>query len=194
MDFQKLLLDPKGRIGQKNYWIGVAILLGGNIILGGIPFIGWMIWILLVFCGVCVYGKRLHDAGRSAWLHAIPWAVTLLLGLIAVMIGGAAVISMIMAGDHLSDKQALVHVGGAMFGALSVSSLGLVVWIAYTLWVGLLPSQAGDNAYGPQPSSEDEVFSPVSHARSNGQTVDGEAVDVTGQSSTSSSADPKTPS
>jgi uncharacterized membrane protein YhaH (DUF805 family) len=82
MDIGNLLFNPNGRIGQKEFWIGVAIIVGGNLLLTWIPFLGTLIWLGLVWVGIAVYGKRLHDAGNSAWLHAVPWGVSLLLGLI----------------------------------------------------------------------------------------------------------------
>ena len=72
MDMQYVLLNPNGRIAPRDFWIGVLILIGGNILLTPIPVIGGLVWLLLVYVGICVYGKRLHDTGRSAWLHVIP--------------------------------------------------------------------------------------------------------------------------
>ncbi len=68
MDWRTLFLSPEGRIGQKDYWIGVLIL-----------FVVWGPVSRLAHAGaaglapadlsvVCVYAKRLHDAGRSGWL------------------------------------------------------------------------------------------------------------------------------
>lgn len=66
MDWQFLLFNPNGRIGPRDYWIGVAIIIGGNLLADVLPVLGGLLWLLLIWVGLCVYGKRLHDAGRSA--------------------------------------------------------------------------------------------------------------------------------
>ena len=92
MDLQYVLLNPNGRIAQREFWIGVGLLICGNVVSGIIPALGGLIWLFLIYVGVCVYGKRLHDTGRSAWLHLVPWAITLALTSVGgVLMGGAVV-------------------------------------------------------------------------------------------------------
>lgn len=147
MDIGNLLFNPNGRIGQKEFWIGVAIIFGGNLLLTWIPFLGTLIWLALLWVGVAVYGKRLHDAGNSAWLHAVPWGVSILLGVIgSIMLGGVFIAA--MAGEGDVNMGALIAGGGMASVFFLLSTL---VWIAYTIWVGVLKSEAGANAYGPAP-------------------------------------------
>ena len=40
---------------------------------------GWFVYPGLIFCGVCVLSKRLHDRGRSGW-----WAAPILVATVAV--------------------------------------------------------------------------------------------------------------
>jgi uncharacterized membrane protein YhaH (DUF805 family) len=40
---------------------------------------GWFVYPPLLYCGVCVVSKRLHDRGRSGW-----WAALVLVSIVAV--------------------------------------------------------------------------------------------------------------
>lgn len=159
MNWTHLLFDPKGRIGQKDYWIGVAVLIGGNIVAGILPVIGFLLSLGLIWVGAAVYGKRLHDAGKTAWLHAIPWGLNVLTWILAFMMFGAALVPLIMTGvtgGEPTDAEAFALVGSA-FGAFGVLSLGLLVWAGYTIWVGVLTPDAGANPYGPAPVIEGQA-------------------------------------
>ncbi|MBO6765138.1 DUF805 domain-containing protein [Maricaulis sp.] len=147
MDLQYVLLNPNGRIAQREFWIGMLMIVLGNVFLTPIPLLGGLVWLVLIYVGVCVYGKRLHDAGRSAWVHMIPWAITGLLVLMAVMIAGATLLSRMLSGGDINLFNMF-----ALGGALSMlAGFGNLVWLIYTLWVGLSAGQAGANAYGPAP-------------------------------------------
>ena len=73
----KLLVSPRGRIGRRSYMIGligmVVITTLFNFILGKMSgsLFGFLIALPFPFVVLhmtyCVYGKRLHDIGRSFW-------------------------------------------------------------------------------------------------------------------------------
>lgn len=147
MDMQYVLLNPNGRIAPRDFWIGVLLLIGGNVLSGLLPAVGGLLWLFLIYVGVCVYGKRLHDFGRSAWLHVIPWGITILLTTIGGMLVGGAILSAVLAGDNV-NPWAFITAGGGFAIMMGLSNL---VWLIYTLWVGLSAGQAGANAYGPAP-------------------------------------------
>ena len=48
MDWQNILFNPNGRIGQGDFWKGVAIIVIANILLHAIPLIGGLIWLVLI--------------------------------------------------------------------------------------------------------------------------------------------------
>lgn len=146
MDYQYLLLNPQGRIGQRDFWIGAAIVLGGNFIASFIPLLGTVVSIALIYVGVCVYGKRLHDAGRSAWIHLLPWIVSFILWAVALMTVGGAILSMALEGDV--SFGGLMAAGGSFFIFSMITTL---IWLIYTIWVGSLRGDEGSNAYGPPP-------------------------------------------
>lgn len=147
MDLQYVLLNPNGRIAQREFWIGVGLLICGNVLSGMIPALGGLIWLFLIYVGVCVYGKRLHDTGRSAWLHLVPWAITLALTSVGGVLMGGAILTAFLAGDDFNPLT-LFTAGSGLALMMGLSNL---VWLIYTLWVGLSAGQAGANAYGPAP-------------------------------------------
>ena len=72
-----LLLNPNGRILRNRFWQGMVILTVGSVLItAGSTMvstnIGYLSF-LLIFPYICVYGKRLHDAGFSAWLVIGVW-------------------------------------------------------------------------------------------------------------------------
>lgn len=151
MNIGQVLFNPNGRIGQQEYWIGILIIIAGNIVGGFIPFLGFIISLGLIYVGVCVYGKRLHDAGKSAWLHALPWAVSIVLSVLGFVFAGGAVMSAMMAGDGQMNPMAAIAAGGTFALFMSLSFL---VWIVYTIWVGVLKSDPGANQYGAAPGTQ----------------------------------------
>lgn len=159
MDWGKTLFDPNGRIGQKPFWIGVLIIIGGNLLVNVLPIIGFILWFALIWMGICVYGKRLHDAGKTAWLHAIPWSLSILLTIIAAVMVGAGLFQLILDGMNNTDPspESIMSFLAASGGALFMLTLGTLVWLGYTLWVGLLKGDPGANAYGPAPVIEGQV-------------------------------------
>src|SRR5690606_22797495 len=81
--------------------------------------------------------------GRSAWLILAPFALTLVLLLAVMFVGGAA---MMAAGGQFD--------GAAMAGMGTAGLIGLAIFLVnlgFLLWVGLTPSQPGDNRFGPPP-------------------------------------------
>ncbi|MEH6489322.1 DUF805 domain-containing protein [Hyphomonas oceanitis] len=132
MSFAKVLFNPNGRISQRQFWAGWGVLVFGNLIavlpaltLGPIFIaISILIYIALIYVGCCVYGKRLHDMGKTAWWLAIPWILVLLTTFAAFV-------------TDLSEAEFILSTGYYM------------VWFAYTMWVGVSGSDPNTNKYGP---------------------------------------------
>lgn len=79
MDILNLLCNPNGRIGRRDFWRGVILLVGAMIVLqvGGIygggalmAVFGLLTWLMPYFY-LCVFGKRFHDSGRTAWFYLL---------------------------------------------------------------------------------------------------------------------------
>ncbi|MEM6411384.1 MAG: DUF805 domain-containing protein [Pseudomonadota bacterium] len=89
MDITNVLFSPNGRISPNTFWRGTILLVGWQIVLnlaiGFLPLslaLGLMLSVLLLFYPyLCVYGKRLHDSGRSAWQFLLFFFAWLLLSL-----------------------------------------------------------------------------------------------------------------
>lgn len=72
MDFRSLFLDPQGRLAPRPFARGFILLTGATMVITVLssvasPGLG-ILQYALVFPYVCLFGKRLHDAGLSAWL------------------------------------------------------------------------------------------------------------------------------
>jgi uncharacterized membrane protein YhaH (DUF805 family) len=153
MDFQKLFLSANGRIGRGEFWIGFVILLVANFIISAlshaVPFIG-ILGLVLLYCSICVYSKRLHDMGHSGWLQVIPMLVFLVGIVIAIAMGGMAMLSGMAGGANGGGNPS------AAMGALGIAGIvfmiGGLVALGFLLWVGLSNGQPGDNKYGPPPA------------------------------------------
>jgi len=73
----KLLLSPAGRIGRQRYWIGMAVFAVLVVVFNlGLKQLGGSTWAFLIslpfpflvlHMAYSIYGKRLHDMGRSFW-------------------------------------------------------------------------------------------------------------------------------
>ena len=159
-----LLLSPNGRITQGQYWGGVVALILGNIIVNYIGSVGLLLWAFLVFVGFCVYGKRLHDAGKSAWTHAIVWVVILIITLGSLVLswdGIQQIADLVDPNNPLSEEEIIERVSAmgpevfTQFVPIMLGSLitGLI-WLIYTIWLGNLPSQKFDNRFGQGPSGD----------------------------------------
>ncbi len=149
MDWQFLLFNPDGRIGQKDFWIGAAIIFGGNALASILPVLGGLLWLLLIWVGICVYGKRLHDLGQTALFHLIPWGLNFLVFILAIMMVGGAIIAAWMSGGDIGPGL-ILSAGGGLF---SLMSLSILIWTGYTIWLGLALGENRPNQYGPEPAT-----------------------------------------
>jgi uncharacterized membrane protein YhaH (DUF805 family) len=154
MDWRTLFLSPEGRIGPKDFWIGVLFLFVVWVLSHVLHVLAPLIWLLMIYPWVCVFAKRLHDAGRSGWLILAPVAVGVAALILAVMFGGVGVIgalgTMATFGASPASWAALFAGVGVMMMFLCVAG---VAKLAFTLWVGLSAGDPGENRYGPPPVS-----------------------------------------
>lgn len=146
MDWKFLFLDPKGRIGRKDFWIGFAILFVAGIVLGLIPVIGQIISLLMLYLWVCLGSKRLHDMGKSGWLMVIPFGLQIVAAVVAMMAMGGAMMAGAAGGDITGAAAA-----GAMGGGL-VAMLCALASLAFLIWIGATPGQPESNQYGAPPA------------------------------------------
>lgn len=148
MDWRYLFLDSKGRIGQKDFWIGFLILFVAGLVLGLIPVLGAIIGLILLYPQVCLFSKRLHDFGKTGWLYLAPIVLSVVLAGAMVAMSGAAFFT--PGGPGSMSPSAAAGLGG---GILLMALLLLVVNLGFLLWVGLSKGDAGPNRYGPPQGS-----------------------------------------
>ena len=133
MDFGKLLLSPRGRIGRGRFWIGFLVIMAASLALNLIPGeIGRWLGFVLLWPQICINFKRLHDMGKSGWLLLIPAAVSIVCLALSFVLGSGA--------EAYPNQEALAPLAAA--GAFS---------LAFLLWVGLSPGKPGANRFGPSP-------------------------------------------
>ncbi len=145
-DFQYAFFQSKGRMAQKPFWIGFAILFGVSFVGGMIgavaPAIVLLLNLALLYPSICLYGKRLHDFGMSAWVFGGFFLATFLMG---------AVIGGVMGASGAYPEEIMMTSG----------ILNFLITIAFSLWVGLMKTEPQANKHGPVPgtSGAAEVFS-----------------------------------
>jgi uncharacterized membrane protein YhaH (DUF805 family) len=145
MDWQTLFLKVEGRMGRKDYWIGIGILFVAGLICSNIPVLDTLWPLASVYFGVCVYGKRLHDIGQSAWMALLPFGILVGAAAIAAMLGGAAVLG---AAASNSDAAGIGALAGLGVASLIVFAGGLAA-LGWVIWLGTRETQAQDNQFGP---------------------------------------------
>ena len=79
-----ILFNPNGRIRASEFWRGVIVLVGLQILLYlGIAYVSpWFIllYMPLFYPYLCVYGKRLHDSSKTAWIFLGFLVASIILG------------------------------------------------------------------------------------------------------------------
>ena len=94
--------------------------------------------------------RRLHDSGKPGWYILLPMLVSVifLIGLLSGVVTFGLIEGQGVDPDALRGPAAILGVSGmAVFGVVQIVLAVLMIW-----WL-TRPSDAGDNAYGPQPLS-----------------------------------------
>ena len=158
MDVGKLFFSPEGRIGRQDFWLGWLALFAIVTLTGWIPLIGLVIWVVSIYCSVCIYSKRLHDMGKSGWLQLwayIPYVVAMVITIFAF---GGLIGTAIAAQGSISDIPEAIFaagfVGGLIFAVLAWI-IAFLIDLGFLLWVGIADRELFDNRFGPAPASPD---------------------------------------
>lgn len=170
MSIGSVLFSPNGRIGPRTFWRGLIILLMAVIVtqvasvyagpaLGGIA---GLLSIALAYPYLCVFGKRLHDSGKSAW-----WYLLFLLGYFIVNGVLQTVLLPVFSptAAELNEEMAMLMEAGQWADALAYAPAiareslftSLISLIASNGLLGFLAarlkSDPGPNQYGPPEGS-----------------------------------------
>lgn len=77
IDWKTLFVSADGRLSRNTFWIAAAILFGVLIAFEAVTgatlrlVLGIFVYPVLIYAGVCVLSKRLHDRGKSGWYAAV---------------------------------------------------------------------------------------------------------------------------
>lgn len=162
-----LLFRSQGRISRSRFLQGMVILTVASIIVsGGAVMLGTLFGLLsyaLIYPYICVYGKRLHDAGLTAWWVIAIWLGTTVFNIIASMI-----LTPFFMGEEerqiqeeMTERMLSGDWGGMTEGAEILASellpltLFLIVlsnFVAAVL-VGMLKTDPKENKHGPVPGT-----------------------------------------
>lgn len=123
-NFIPLFTETRGEIGQRDFWIGAAVLLAAGLVANLIPFVGSIVSLALLYPWTSLALKRLRHAGRPASLAVVP----LLLGLFSIT-------GSLLAGAALTVSAALAGL------VLSASGVAGLLALAFLVWLGLTPSR-----------------------------------------------------
>ena len=145
-NWQHLLFSFEGRIRRSHFWVGWLILLGVSVVIGWIPIIN-LLGFLLIWPNLAIAVKRLHDMGHTGWLAAIPWVVNIVGTIIGLGLIGVSAFANASA-LHNEDPAAIFALIGP---ALGLFCLLLLVNLGFLLWIGLTEGQSGENRFGPNP-------------------------------------------
>ncbi len=128
MDWRTLFLSSRGRIGKRDFWIAFLMIMAASVALNLVKPVGQVLGLLLLWPQVCVNAKRLHDAGRTAWLLLIP----------AIVSGVCIAVVLLVRSDPVAEIAFAVAVATSL---------------VFLLWVGLSAADLEPNRYGPPPEA-----------------------------------------
>ncbi len=148
MDFGNLFFSAYGRISRQEFWIAWVILLAVGIFAAFIPGINLLVGLGSLYCGVCVRSKRLHDMGRSGWWQIIPHVAKLVVLVVLIYFGIAALVTGLSWDMVVHSVAAAGLVAGVIAMILTFVAAGMVN-LGFLLWIGISESDPYDNLYGP---------------------------------------------
>ena len=168
-----LLFNPNGRILRNRFWQGLVILTVLTVLISAAsaminPFLS-LFGLLAVFPYICVYGKRLHDVGTTAWWSVGVWLASLLIGFVLGLVIGPFFIDAetIAIQQEIIERMQAGDSEGMMAGlkivsirALPLNIISIVITNAVLgAIVGFLATEARTNKHGPVPgASGADVF------------------------------------
>jgi len=162
-----LLFSPNGRIARNRFWQGMVILTVASVLVAaGAVMLGTIFGLLsyaLIYPYICVYGKRLHDAGLTAWWVIGVWFGTVVFNFILSLF----LTPFFMGEEELAIQEEMTErmmsgdFGGMMEGAeilaaelLPVTLIGTVLTnVAAAVVVGFLKTEPRENKHGPVPGT-----------------------------------------
>ena len=162
-----LLFNPNGRILRNRFWQGLVILTVASVLVtaGSVMIaepIGYLTFPLF-YMYICVFGKRLHDAGLTAW-----WVLGVLVGNLILTVISSLILRPFMVSSEAAEIEREMaerlfsgDLAGASEGAqilaqqllpLNLTQTVLVNFVL-ALIIGALATLPRENKHGPVPGS-----------------------------------------
>ena len=182
MGIMGVLFNPKGRIQANQFWQGVIVLVGLQIVLYlGLAYVSlafFLAYLLLLYPYACVYAKRLHDSGKTGWIFFAFLIAALIVYVITnLALSGFSSVDEDALNEQLeilTQEEDLAGMLALMKDALQAEALLEFVKIALTnVIVGFFvarmfsdpyanqygPPVGGEAQQGPGSVSDDDIFS-----------------------------------
>lgn len=145
-----VLLTLKGRIRRNQFWLAwILVLVFGFGMkevrdqLGQVFF-----FITYLYLVVAIYGKRLHDLGKSAW--KLIWPIGLHgLSILSVIVINSYSLELMFRNDNSAN---LLFTLAAFLGIVPT-----LIWFAFALFIGLPHGETGDNRFGADPRAQNVI-------------------------------------
>lgn len=165
LNIKTLFLAPTGRIGRKAF-IGAVIAWSVFYVLQSLWFaktgtnqlnfyLAMIFLVLNLHILICIYGKRLHDLGRSLWGLIGMFTLMFIIAIIVMLnFGGLEYFNELMTHpEYAQDEQAMQRIHqtyqDAMTENLTKSRILMaLVPLTFTLWLAAKTGSADTNKYG----------------------------------------------
>ena len=168
MSLYQILFHAPGRIDQKQFWRGIAAfavfyivqVLIMRVVGTSLPgfFLALTFLCLNLYMLYCLFGKRLHDTGRSVALFFGMLAALIILAIILqLQSGGLEYFDTIMTNPDRQEDAAWMREQHVIYQERLAANMPLVRWLLWlplallTLFAAIKKGDAGENRYGMPP-------------------------------------------
>jgi uncharacterized membrane protein YhaH (DUF805 family) len=143
-DFVRFFLSTSGRVGRSQYWLRyflpvLAVSIALRALSGAAAIfeaLYWLFALLILWPGIAVMVKRIHDRDKPGWLVLLP--------------SGAAVLVVIAGIVGVGSGSEVV--AGVLAGIALLALVGIGIW--FFVEFGCMRGTVGPNRYGPDPVTQ----------------------------------------
>lgn len=164
------MMSANGRMAPADFQKAGLVLVAIAFVIGLTPLflpvvaagaLSLIVSLALIYPWVCIWSKRLHDAGKSGWLFLVAlvvWFVLLMIvnQIVTVMFGGESA-RMMAAAMETGNPDAIMQASEASSQATAVPSAILSALVSIGMIFGanaILKQDPEENRYGPVPGAE----------------------------------------
>lgn len=163
-----LFFNPNGRITKAAFQSGALVLIVISFVFALMPLVAsgtalmavssitTLIGLVMIWCWIALWVKRLHQGGITGWMVVLlgfGWfVVNMIVGTVITVVFAPDLMGAAPEGDGFMDiMQQSIEASQAL--AVPNAVAGALVSLAFVFIVNAaLPSQDGENQYGPAPA------------------------------------------